>query len=201
MNRRRDRDWLNDRGAIAPRARWLVLCAAMLLGACALPRDPAGEAADPPLAVAGDDQTVTGLLGYAQQIAHMSNAELAKERTQLAGVTETPSLRMRQALLLAQLRESSRAQVLLEGIAKSSEPSAVPLQALARLLSTQLAERQRLEQALVRQTTQTEQVAQQLRDSQRRVTELQEKIDALADIERSLKARPGRNDARTGGGQ
>ena len=99
MNRRRDHDWLNDRGAIAPRARWLVLCAVMLLGACASPRDPAGEAADPPLAVAADDQTVTGLLGYAQQIAHMSNAELAKERTQLAGLTVTPSLRMRQALL------------------------------------------------------------------------------------------------------
>jgi hypothetical protein len=42
----------------------------------------------------------------------------------------------------------------------------------------------------LRLETQNEKLLQQLKDSQRRSSELQEKLDALTDIERSLPARP-----------
>lgn len=94
-----------------------------------------------------------------------------------AGTTD-PYLLMQQAIQLGQARppELQRASNLLESVMKSSHPYAANLAPLARLLHEQYGERLRLEQ--------------QVREAQRRGDQLQEKIDALSAIERSLPARP-----------
>jgi hypothetical protein len=85
-----------------------------------------------------------------------------------------PYLQMQQAIQHGQARppDLQRAISLLERTMKSAHPAAVNLQPLARLLHEQYGERLRLEQ--------------QVREAQRRGDLLQEKIDALTAIERSL---------------
>ena len=77
----------------------------------------------------------------------------------------------------------ARALTLLEAVLKSTDTGAVGLHPLVRLLADNYGERQKLEGQLEKQ-------GQQLKDSQRKVSELQEKIDDLADIERTLPQRP-----------
>ena len=84
----------------------------------------------------------------------------------------------------------ARAQSVLAGILKSNEANANSLHPLARLLATHYGERQKLEQQNTRLTTQMNELEGRLGDSQRRNDELQRKIDALADIERSLPKPP-----------
>ena len=89
-------------------------------------------------------------------------------------------------MLLGQVRgpmDLYRALALLEAVLKSGDPAAASLHPLARTLANQYQERLKLEM-------QNEKLAQQLKESQRRSGELQEKLDALADIERSLPVRP-----------
>ena len=140
-----------------------------------------------------DEGAMLPILGYYQLLSRLGAADLAKERSTLTSLPQTPSVRLRLAMLYGQTRvaqDLARAQSLLEGILKSGDSLSMSLHPLARLLAGQYAERQRLEQQGARLTTQVEQTALQLKDSQRRNNELQEKIEALADIERSLKARP-----------
>jgi hypothetical protein len=109
------------------------------------------------------------------------------ERNRLAAISADPEAQLRLALLLAQPRagngDLARALTLAEAVVKSTHPSAPAVRPLAALLAEQLLERQRLEQQVERQSA-------QLRDSQRRVGELQEKLERLANIERSLPGRP-----------
>ena len=62
-------------------------------------------------------------------------------------------------------------------------PESLPLKPLARLLANRLLEQRKLEEAVDRQ-------AQQLRDSQRRIDQLNERLEAMRAIERSLTTRP-----------
>lgn len=88
-----------------------------------------------------------------------------------------PYLKMQQAIQLGHLRppELQRGMNLLASVMKDSNVSAVSLAPLARVLYEQYSERLRLEQ--------------QAREAQRRSEQLQEKIDALSAIERSLPSR------------
>lgn len=88
-----------------------------------------------------------------------------------------PYIKMQQAIQLGHLRppELQRAMNQLTSVMKDSTPSAVSLAPLARVLHDQYSERLRLEQ--------------QAREAQRRSEQLQEKIDALTAIERSLPSR------------
>lgn len=138
--------------------------------------------------VSASDEGIEALLDYRQSLSAMSANELARERGELVARSTEPARQMRLALLLTQPRPASvadlpRAAALLEAILKSTDNSARALQPLARLLFDQVGERLRLENQLERQ-------AGQLRESQKRAVELQEKIDRLAEIERSLPQRP-----------
>ena len=151
----------------------------------------AGCASAPPTAVFPSPEerasALDAALEYRQTLVGMSGNELARERSELAARNADPEAQMRLALLHLLPRqgnvELARPLALLESVLKSSRPGALALQPLARLLVEQLNERQRLEGALDRQ-------AQQLKESQKKVLELQEKIDRLAEIERSLPQRP-----------
>ena len=166
------------------RGGWLGLLAAALLSACTFQPSRVEEALTTVPTV--DESAMLPLLAYSQRLYRMSPQELVRERNVLAMTLQTPSVQVRMAMLLGQPRgpmDIVRALGLLDGVLKSSEPAAASVHPVARALASQYNERLRLE-------TQNEKLAQQLKESQRRSSELQEKLDALADIERSLPVRP-----------
>lgn len=164
----------------APAKAWRtgLLLSCLLLGACAntvSQRSPRfdGPGQLPPL-------------GYYQMLSRMSPAELGRERSVLMALPPTPNQQLRLAILLAYPRapqDLGKAIALLEGILKANDPASASLHPLARLLADNYLERQRQELQLERQ-------GGQLRESQKKAAELQEKIDGLADIERTLLPRP-----------
>lgn len=94
---------------------------------------------------------------------------------------------LRKALALAQGRggaELAQAGAQLEAIATSTDPQAEPLKPLAQLMAARLAEQRRLQDQL-------DKLGQQLRDSQRRHEQLNEKLEALKAIEQTLPVKPG----------
>lgn len=155
-----------------------LLLAAMLTACTALP-----TAKKP---VRNDETTPEAALIYYQGLARMTSAELGRERMILVAVPQTPYTQLRMAMLLGHPRVQQdlvKGLALLDSVLKSSDPSAVPFQPLARQVADNYLERLKLENQLDRQ-------GQQLKDSQRKVGELQDKLDSLADIERTLTPRP-----------
>ena len=174
---------------------WLPVVA--LLSACATAPEPVPEEPileeTPRVEIKVDETAMLPLLGYYHLLQRMAPAELARERQTLAGIPASPSVRVRQAMLLGMPRTTGdlpRALALLDAVLRAREPEAASLHPLARLLAVQYQERMRLE-------AQGDRLGQQLKDSQRRRDELQEKrdglqekLDALTDIERSMPVRP-----------
>lgn len=174
----------------------LALAFAAMLAGCATVRSATAELPAlpqvPPLLGNGQSQ-VRSALAYHETIRGMSTAELARERSALAGAGNAPLAQMKQAMLLSHPQGNNnlqRAQSLLEAINASEKADAVALQPLARLLAEQLQERSRLENTAERLTQQLERTGQQLKDAQKQGEQLQEKLDALTEIERTLPARP-----------
>jgi hypothetical protein len=133
-----------------------------------------------------DEPATQQLLAYQQRLQTMSAQELARERGILTATAPAPLPQFRLALVLAQMHGSgdlARAQSLLEQILRTTTPAAQELHGAARAFAAQYQERVRLEQ-------QNERLSQQLKETQKRNDELQEKLDAMADIERSLPPRP-----------
>jgi len=125
-------------------------------------------------------------LSYYQLLSRMTPAELGRERMVLAALPRSPNTQLRLAMLFGYPRaqqDMPRAMTQLDLVLKSNDPAAVALHPLARILADNYAERQRMDAYLERQ-------GQQLKESQRKAVELQEKIDDLADIERTLPQRP-----------
>jgi len=132
-------------------------------------------------------------LAYYQFLSRLSAAELSRERMVLAALPQNPNTHLRTAMLFGHPRgplDLGKATQQLELVLKSNDPAAVSLQPLARLLADNYAERQKAEGQLDRQGQQLKDSQQQLKDSQRKALELQEKLDGLADIERTLPIRP-----------
>lgn len=135
----------------------------------------------PGLAEAGPEAA----LNYYQGLSRLTPAELGRERNVVAGAPQTPFNQLRLAILLGQPRFSpdlGKGLGLLEALLKSTEPGAAPLHPLARIVADNYQERIRLD-------SQFEKQGQQLKDSQRKSAELQEKLDNLADIEKTLSPR------------
>lgn len=167
---------------------WPGLLAVLLLSGCTTSPAPPQEAL-PTAAVAQTDEAeaaILPLLGYLPLLQRMSPPQLLRERATLTVAPPTPVTQLRLALLLGQPRavqDLVRALSLLEAVLKSSDPAATSLHPLARVLASQYQERLKL-------ATQNEKLLQQLKESQHHNGELQEKLDALSDIERSLPVRP-----------
>lgn len=165
--------------------RAVALAVALVVSACAAP-PPVREAPPPPPPVKVDETAMLPLLAYHQLLTRLTAAELARERIVLAAIPQTPAAHLRQAMLYGQPRgplDLPRALSLLDGVLKSTDPTAASLHPLARLLADHYGERQKHEM-------QSEKTNQQLKESQRKTGELQDKLDALTDIERSLPLRP-----------
>jgi len=95
------------------------------------------------------------------------------------------------AIRAAKPRQSNlpRARRLLETLLAAEDADALALQPYARALLEQIQERQRLAGLHERLTQQLERSNDALKDSEQRNIALQDKLDALAEIERSLAPR------------
>ena len=162
---------------------------------------PAPPPASPPLApppakFVSQDDTVVTLLAYADRVRSMTPSELAPELARLSD-TRSPTEQMQLALALAQLRQTPeliRAQDLLTRLLANASPEALALHPLARLLAHRIGEQRRLEDLLDKQTQQT-------RDTQRRLEQTTERLEALKAIERSLGGSSGRSPVVTSTGR
>lgn len=148
------------------------------------PEPVAAPAPPPPLVI--NETAMLPLLGYFHLLQRMSAGELTRERQTLNALPTSPAVQVRLAMLLGMPRTTTdlpRALALLEAVQRSHDPEAASLHPLARLLAAQYQERGKLE-------AQSDRLGQQLKESQRRRDELQEKIEALTNIERSIPVRP-----------
>ena len=184
------------------RAPWLALTLASLISACASTPEPTPVAEErvATVAIKVDETAMLPLLGYFQLLQHMTPQELMRERSMLSAIPQTPPTQVRMAMVLGQGRgpmDLVKALGLLDGLLKSTNPEAASLFPLVRMLSSQYQERLRLDQERVRTEQERtrlekkiEALAQQLKDSQRKSDELQEKLDAMANIEHSIPVLP-----------
>ena len=139
---------------------------------------PAPQAPDPA------DVAARRLLSFHDALRNLPPSELPREQARLAA-SGTADDTLALAMLLAQTRQPgdlARALVLLDPLLRD-DPAHAAHSALARLLHARLTEQRRLEE-------QTERQAQQLREQQRRLDQLNQQLDALRAIERSLGSRP-----------
>ena len=129
---------------------------------------------------------ITALLSYADRLQALSPADLAAEIVVQGDPGNVPLRQMQLALALIHLRqppETARALGLIQRVINHAGPESLPLKPLARLLANRLMDQRKLEDNADRQ-------AQQLRDSQRRIDQLNERLEAMRAIERSLTTRP-----------
>lgn len=134
------------------------------------------------------DQAARHLLAYQERLARLGPQGLAPELQRLGDGSVAPQSAMELALVLGSTRapgDLQRALALLDAVQRNPDASA--WHGLARLLAARYAEQRRAEE-------QAERLAQQLRDAQRdnqrRLDQLNEKLEALKSIERSLNSRP-----------
>jgi hypothetical protein len=155
------------------------------------PPAPAPPPAPPVPAADATDLASRRLLFFHDQLRAMQPNEVLAEVTRLnaqlgsAPPASMPPQALELALALAQLRNNgdlARALGLIDPIVRSTAPELQPWQPIARLLAARVAEQRRLEEQLDRQ-------GQALRESQRNVQQLNEKLEALKAIERSLNNR------------
>jgi len=128
---------------------------------------------------------VAALLAYADKVRPLNGNELGGEIARLGDPGDQPLAQVQLALVLAQTRSApdlARALGLLQRVIANPSSEAQSLHPLARLLAVRYQEQRRIED-------ERDRVAQQLRDSQRRIEQLNDRIEALRAIERSF-ARP-----------
>lgn len=157
----------------------------LLLSACAAaPAPRAPLAACPPAPAA--DNAVNELLAYQAGVRLLAPAEQAKALLELNRQDNSARTSLRRAMLLAALRgagDLGRAQAQLDAVVQSGAPEEQVFKPLAQLLGASYAEARRQEDA-------ADKLNQQLREGQRRNEQLNEKLEALKNIERTLSVRP-----------
>ena len=129
---------------------------------------------------------VAALLSYADRLQALNPSDLAAEIVVQGDPGNVPLRQMQLALALIHLRQpadTARALGLLQRVIGHVGAESLPLKPLARLLANRLMDQRKLEDNVDRQ-------AQQLRDSQRRIDQLNERLEAMRAIERSLTTRP-----------
>ncbi|SEF20545.1 hypothetical protein ABL840_06790 [Variovorax sp. NFACC27] len=133
---------------------------------------------------------VASMLSYADKVRPLNGADLSAEIARVGDPGDSPTAQMQVALLLSQTRvpaDLARALGLLQRVISNPAPEAQALQPLARALAARYVEQRRVEDDRDKQV-------QALRDSQRRIDQLNDRIEALRAIERSF-ARPNTNPA------
>ncbi|MCU6500252.1 hypothetical protein LPN04_20875 [Rugamonas sp. A1-17] len=175
----------------------LLLLLGLSLAGCTLtpPRPPLPTPAEvtlpPPPAIVElppppPPDEVGPLLNYHQQLRKMTQGDMLKELSGLSLQQRSPRVAVQMGMVLMLTRGSgdlARAQALLDSVATATETEAQPFKALAQLLSSNCAETRRLAEH-------ADKLAIQQKDSQRRIDQLNEMLEGLKTIERTLPARP-----------
>ncbi len=143
-----------------------------------------------PGAARPDSRTVSAaLLAQADRLRRLTPPELALEVARLSEIPESqrqPADDIQLALALGQTRAPAdlvRAQALLQRVLTNAREDARGLHPLAALLAARYAEQRRVEEQL-------DKMSQQLKEQQRRIEQLNERLEAVRAIERSLTSRP-----------
>ncbi|OGB31720.1 MAG: hypothetical protein A3B67_01740 [Burkholderiales bacterium RIFCSPHIGHO2_02_FULL_66_10] len=145
----------------------------------------AGDRGSPPAGDAFAPPPLESMLAYADRLRSLPANELALEQAALGDPGNLPTRQFQLALVLMhshQPADTARALGLLQRVMAHPAPESAPLKPLARLLAARLLDQRRLEDGVERQS-------QQLRDSQRRIEVLNERLEAMRAIERSLTPR------------
>jgi len=133
------------------------------------------------------------LLNYADRVRTLATGELNAE---IARLSDTPDAQrgpfgdLQLAVALGQTRQPQdlqRAMTVLQRVGAGTSEEARRLQPMARLVAARYAEQRRVEDLLEKQN-------QAMRDSQRKLDQINERLEAVRAIERSL-TRPGANGA------
>ncbi|MCW7539820.1 hypothetical protein OOT46_18455 [Aquabacterium sp. A7-Y] len=181
---------MSDR--LSSTALYLLGASVSLLAACAqLPevtevRQVKVPVRVPVVVVEPADEAARHVLRYAERVRTLTPPELQAEIARIGDPQLAPAAALELALVLGQTRapgDMGRAVIALETLLRSTAPQAAPWQPLARLLLPRYSEVKRLEEQIEKQN-------QQVRDGQRRLDQLNEKLEALKAIERSLAPRP-----------
>ena len=181
----------------ASRSPLLVLLLGLLLAACSLNSPmpappPTMEVNLPPpppvqeVAPLAPPDEVGPLLSYHQQLRKMSQGDMLKELSGLGLQQRSPRVALQMGMVLMLTRGSgdlARAQALLDSVATATDNESAPFKALAQLLSSNCAETRRL-------ADHADKLAIQQKDSQRRIDQLNDMLEGLKTIERTLPARP-----------
>lgn len=133
----------------------------------------------------GEQEATAAVLRYADRVRVLTPAELGLEIAALGEPGTQPLRQMQLAVALMHTNqpvETARALGLLQRVAANNAADAAPYRPLARLIAQRLMEQRKLEEALDRQS-------QQLREQQRRIEQLNERLEAMRAIERSLNNR------------
>ncbi len=136
-------------------------------------------------ASAPEGEAAAQLLRYADRVRGLTPAELSLEIAALGDPGGVPERQLQLSLALMHLNqpvETARALGLAQRVANSPAPEAAPLKPLARLLVQRFMEQRKLEEAMDKQ-------AAQLREHQRRIDQLNERLEAMRAIERSINNR------------
>lgn len=147
--------------------------------------EPEVPAAAPAESDSPETQVLTALLRDAYQFRLLNAPQLAVEIARLERLERlqpTAEHRLRWALALAQtlqIQDTQRALGLIQTVLESPDTQSVFLRPLAHLLGHLLREQRRLD-------LQNERLSQQARENQRRVEQLNDRIEAMRAIERSL---------------
>lgn len=167
-----------------------MLLAALCVAGCAAPVPvPVREIVMVPMPVASEPAPIPPppaskiVLDYAAQLAAMPPSELPREIGRLGDAADSQVRQMQLALALVMTGLPSdlvRAQALVSRVAENPNADA-SLRPLARLLASQYGNQRRAEELIERQ-------GQQLRDTQRRVDQLNDRLEAMRAVERSLRA-------------
>ena len=177
--------------------KFALACSVIVLGGCRIfapAQHPAAESPVEPTPPSGQhqeicrcgDSDVDELLSYHHAVRQMNPAEISKTLAGLNRPNPTARVLVQKAMLLANLHGSGdlqRAQTLLEQVLSSTKADAERLKPLAGLLNSTYGEWRRLDDN-------ADKLAQQVRDEQRRTEQLNDKLEALKNIERSLQTRP-----------
>jgi hypothetical protein len=158
----------------------LLLACCALLAACTT-QPPAPTATIKLIHAASN---IDELLAYNAQLRKMSPAELGRELSRVNGYPASPSNTVRRAMVLSLTRDAidlAKAEAQLWNVMADNSVEAEKLKPLVQLLVGQCADLRRLADS-------AEKSAVQFKEAQRKVDQLNDKLEALKNIERTLPA-------------
>jgi predicted Zn-dependent protease len=179
------------------RATLAALFAAAGLAGCVtpkpLPPPPPPPVVAPPVVQCdppreAQDMAARHLLATEDRLSALNTADLTAEASRVPDPSSIEA-QMDQALALSMTHnpgDLARAQSFLDQVLHNNAPQADPWRSLARLLAYRLGEQKRAEDATERTT---QQLRDAQRDNQRKLDDVNSKLEALKAIERSLNTR------------